>query len=132
MNHPTPSWVQHIALTPPSLRDNTADADRLLTVLRHRMGADAVVVDIDLLRRLPHHLRQWDYQARCVLFSDGFQTFLVDVADPRSSSACAGLAVDLGTTRVVARLIDLETTAVLAETSFENPQTGVGDDILTR
>ncbi|MFZ5563255.1 MAG: ASKHA domain-containing protein, partial [Thermodesulfobacteriota bacterium] len=26
----------------------------------------------------------------------------------------------------------LETTAVLAETSFENPQTGVGDDILTR
>lgn len=132
MNETNHTWVEHISLVPPSLGNNTADADRLLAALRQRLGTGVIAVELDLLRRLPDLLRQWDYKARCVVFFDGFQTFLVGVTDPRSNALCAGLAVDLGTTRVVARLIDLETAAVLAESSFENPQTAVGDDILTR
>jgi uncharacterized 2Fe-2S/4Fe-4S cluster protein (DUF4445 family) len=43
-----------------------------------------------------------------------------------------GVAVDLGTTTVVLRLIDLESGAPLATQSFENPQRFGGSDIMAR
>jgi len=44
----------------------------------------------------------------------------------------AGLAVDLGTSRVEMRLLDLTTAQALAATSFANPQETIGPDILAR
>jgi len=50
----------------------------------------------------------------------------------RSIGAIHGLAIDLGTTTVVVRLIDLETGEQVADTSFENPQRFGGSDIMSR
>jgi uncharacterized 2Fe-2S/4Fe-4S cluster protein (DUF4445 family) len=50
----------------------------------------------------------------------------------RSAGAVHGLAIDLGTTTVVVRLIDLETGDQVADTSFENPQRFGGSDIMSR
>ncbi len=128
----TPTWVEHISLSAPSLSDNIADTDRLLNKLKKRLQTESIRADLALIRKLPDNLRQWDYKVRCVLFSDGAITRLVGVTAGDDVSTVAGLAVDLGTTRVVIRLIDLETGRPLAEDSFENPQTRTGDDILTR
>jgi len=49
-----------------------------------------------------------------------------------SSGPIHGLAIDLGTTTIVARLVDLETGAPVAETSFENPQRFGGSDVMSR
>jgi uncharacterized 2Fe-2S/4Fe-4S cluster protein (DUF4445 family) len=43
-----------------------------------------------------------------------------------------GLAMDLGTTTVVLRLLDLETGETMADTSFENPQRFGGSDVMAR
>jgi uncharacterized 2Fe-2S/4Fe-4S cluster protein (DUF4445 family) len=43
-----------------------------------------------------------------------------------------GLAIDLGTTTIVVRLVDLETGGLVAETSFENPQRFGGSDVMSR
>ncbi len=43
-----------------------------------------------------------------------------------------GLAVDVGTTTVVARLVDLELGKILEVQSFENPQRFAGTDIMAR
>ncbi len=43
-----------------------------------------------------------------------------------------GVAVDLGTTTVVLRLVDLETGSSIATRSFENPQRFGGSDIMAR
>ncbi|MDY6905819.1 MAG: ASKHA domain-containing protein [Thermodesulfobacteriota bacterium] len=132
MSHQNKTWVEHVTLSPPSLNDNTADADRLINVLRQQIKVPHISMDLALTRSLPDHLREWNYSARCILFEDGNNTLLVGVTDPATDTVAAGMAIDLGTTRVVVRLIDLETTETLAESSFENPQTAVGDDILTR
>jgi uncharacterized 2Fe-2S/4Fe-4S cluster protein (DUF4445 family) len=50
----------------------------------------------------------------------------------RSTGPIHGLAIDLGTTTVVVRLIDLETGEQVADTSFENPQRFGGSDIMAR
>jgi uncharacterized 2Fe-2S/4Fe-4S cluster protein (DUF4445 family) len=50
----------------------------------------------------------------------------------RSAGPIHGLAIDLGTTTVVVRLIDLETGEQVADTSFENPQRFGGSDVMSR
>ena len=50
----------------------------------------------------------------------------------RSNYPVYGLAVDLGTTTIVVRLINLETGELVADSSFENPQRFGGSDIMAR
>ncbi len=125
-------WVRSLRLSPPSLKDNTADADRLLTTLGRELGVEWVGVDLALLRELPFRLRQWDYHVRCIFVKDAGRFHLVGVLGALEATPALGLAVDLGTSRVVARLLNLETGQVLAETSFDNPQIEIGPDVLTR
>lgn len=126
------SWIKTLQLTPPSLEDNTADADRLAEALKKSLGADTVSIPLDLLRRLPRCLRRQAYRARCVLFRDRQGLRLLDVLGSPRTDPAAGLAIDLGTTRVALRLMDLDSGATLAESAFDNPQIAVGPDILTR
>jgi uncharacterized 2Fe-2S/4Fe-4S cluster protein (DUF4445 family) len=129
---PPRRWVQEVTLAPPSLKDNTADADRLAAVLKARLGVSRLDIGLPLLRTLPERLRRWGYRARCLLFQDGPVGQLVAVTAPEDPAPLAGLAVDLGTTRVVLRLLDLETGATLAERAFDNPQIAIGPDVLVR
>ena len=128
----TSAWVQTLKLSLPSLNDNTADADRLIQALKSRLGADDIAVDLDLMRALPDILRNADYHVRCVLYKDRGGWGISGVLAAEDSTPVLGLAVDLGTTRVVLRLVNLSDGRSLAESSFDNPQLSVGPDILTR
>jgi uncharacterized 2Fe-2S/4Fe-4S cluster protein (DUF4445 family) len=50
----------------------------------------------------------------------------------RSPQPIHGLAMDLGTTTVVLRLLDLESGELIADTSFENPQRFAGAEVMSR
>lgn len=120
-------------LTPPSLSDNTADADRLCRALKAALGTEAFVhIDLELMRKLPALLRESEYQVRCAVLRDRKGYVLMDARSARSDRPFVGLAVDLGTTRVVLQLKDLESDAVLGDHAFTNPQTAIGPDVLTR
>ncbi|UCF95447.1 MAG: [Fe-S]-binding protein, partial [Desulfobacterales bacterium] len=125
-------WVHTISLSAPSLKDNTADADRLLRALKSQLGTGAIAIDLELLRRLPDCLRRWEFNLRCILFKDRHGSVLTGIRPAADSRPVAGLAVDLGTSRVVLRLLDLVSGAVLAESALDNPQIAMGSDILTR
>lgn len=128
----TPGWVVRVKLAPPTLNDNTADADRLLIALKRQLELTDIRVAANLLKQLPLLLREAEYAVRCVFFQDRGGGVLVHVAPEHTSDVTAGLAVDLGTTRVVLRLVDLAQQAVMAETAFDNPQAEIGPDILAR
>jgi uncharacterized 2Fe-2S/4Fe-4S cluster protein (DUF4445 family) len=125
-------WVKSVALNPPTLQDNTADAERLLAALKEHLQADNIDIDYDLLKQLPVLLRQWEFRVRCIVVRDRHRWLLTGITDAADDGPVAGLAVDLGTTRVVLRLIDLITGQALAESAFDNPQDAVGPDILAR
>jgi uncharacterized 2Fe-2S/4Fe-4S cluster protein (DUF4445 family) len=125
-------WVQTVALAPPTLRDNAGDADRLAAALKSQLAADVLAIDLSLLQDLPARLRAADYRMRCVVCSDRGQWVLTHLAPAASPRPAAGLAVDLGTSRVALRLLDLATGTVLQESDFDNPQGALGPDILTR
>jgi uncharacterized 2Fe-2S/4Fe-4S cluster protein (DUF4445 family) len=125
-------WVRQVDLAPPTLTDNTADADRLIGVLKRRLETDAIDIDLSLLKILPERLRESGCRVRCVLFRDRNRYVLIHIEPAQNPDLLAGLAIDLGTTRVVLRLIDLSSGEGMAESSFHNPQISVGPDILTR
>jgi uncharacterized 2Fe-2S/4Fe-4S cluster protein (DUF4445 family) len=132
MNNNAPPWIQTLSLEPPSINDNTADTDRLLHALKLQLNTEKVHVDLELIRRLPELLRQYAYRIRCILWKTHQQWHLLDVTAATDTRIAAGLAVDLGTTRVVLRLLDLATGRLLAESAFDNPQDSIGPDILAR
>lgn len=127
-----PSWVLSVHLPKPSIQDNTADVDRLLSKIRQRIDADQVTCDYRLMKRLSAILRASDYRVRCVLFKSASGWFLVDIQPDTDTKPVLGLAVDVGTTRVALRLIDLISGLNLAESTFDNPQIQIGPDVLTR
>jgi len=63
---------------------------------------------------------------------DGERILLDGIEIDRTTGPIHGLAVDLGTTTVVARLFDLETGEAVADASFENPQRFGGSDVMSR
>src|SRR5258708_9520030 len=63
---------------------------------------------------------------------DGNRILLDGREIERSSGPIHGLALDLGTTTVVLRLLNLESGEASADSSFENPQRVGGSDVMSR
>jgi len=63
---------------------------------------------------------------------DGDRILIDGVEVERSTGPIHGIAMDLGTTTIVLRLINLESGEVVADASFENPQRFAGSDIMAR
>ncbi|PTX91569.1 ferredoxin [Opitutus sp. ER46] len=63
---------------------------------------------------------------------EGDRVLLEGVEIDRRAGPLHGLAIDIGTTTVVLRLVNLETGDVVADASFENPQRFGGSDVMAR
>ncbi len=125
-------FVRHLKLDKPSLNNNTADAQRLELCLKKELGTDKIRMPLTLLKYLPSTLRSWNYEAKAVLFKDRFSWILVDLLDSDVDQPVLGVAIDIGTTRIVMCLIDLESGKESGEIGFDNPQVQIGPDVLAR
>ncbi len=132
MQNTPEGWTITIELPRPGLDDNRADADRLKAALKAAFNADTVEVGLPLMKHLPGCLRRWEYTLRCLCFNDYGRLRLLGIKSPEDESPFTGLALDLGTTRVVLRLVNLDTGEEVAEKAFDNPQIAIGPDILER
>ncbi len=121
-------WIAAINPAPPSLENNTADAERLISALNTEVDDIPISIDYLLLKKLPHILNNNPGQIDCLFFPEKGGITIIGLAEPRA----VGCAVDIGTTRVVMRLVDLKTSDTLAETAFDNPQAAIGPDVLAR
>lgn len=115
-----------LSLTPPSLDDLHADAERLQAALAQQHGISASATDVAALRQISPCLRGEDWQARVVVRDGEIIALLPLQARP------LGLAVDLGTTKIAAYLVDLETGRTLASRGLMNPQIAYGEDVIAR
>lgn len=79
---------------------------------------------------LPVSLR--DLKLEPTVTRDGDRILLDGEEIDRRGGAIHGIAMDLGTTTIVVRLLNLETGEVVADASFENPQRFGGSEIMAR
>jgi len=115
---------RYLELDPPTLADQTTDLDRLLAPLDDL----SLRVDVDVLRSIGRTLRANDFKVTAVVVDD----VLIDVEPGDTTARCFGLAFDLGTTTVVASLLDVTTGTPLAVSSALNRQQPFGGDVITR
>ncbi len=122
-------WAhRHILTVPaPTLQEQTADLDRLLSVWPGPPGLSPSF-SLGALRQLPLALRA--DQGRITLLRVDDQ--VVYIAPEQGPRRLLGIAFDIGTTTVVGYLMDLETGKELAVSSLLNPQTRYGDDVVSR
>ncbi|WP_027719454.1 DUF4445 domain-containing protein [Desulfovirgula thermocuniculi] len=118
----------NLALPPPRLGDGAADVERLVAALGRRLGGAAVGVPLEVMRRVPHVLREagWHVTATVGAFAPGHWE-LVDLEAGDTTGRHFGLAVDVGTTTLAACLVDLNTREVLAEDAAGNGQVAEGE-----
>ena len=115
---------RYVELTEPTLSDQRSDSQRLWDAL------DDLVLrsDLHVMRRLPKVLRASDFRVTAVIVDD----VLIDVEPGDTTARRFGIAYDLGTTTVVATLLDLSTGTPVAVGSMLNPQQPFGADVITR
>ncbi|MFZ5996073.1 MAG: ASKHA domain-containing protein [Nitrospirota bacterium] len=117
-----------ITLDRPSPSDKRADRERLLDGLVAQGITAPVEIDIDLLRILPSTLRVHDFRLQPTL---GFTRDMARVLSFGGRPVYA-LAVDIGTTNIVASLVDVLNNKKISTLEYENPQVEFGLDVLTR
>jgi len=118
----------YVEVSPPVLDSVIADRERLLIALEKTYGIRRPVLDPFVLRKLPHTLRS-DREGVTVAIRSKDE--IIDLYPGRRDSLF-GVAFDVGTTTVVAFLMDLITGDRLSVKSAMNPQIAIGDDVITR
>lgn len=115
-----------LELVPPSLTDLRADADRLRDALVAFTGDPHIQIDWSVLHELPSHMRARRWRTTAILH-DGEVVALLPLGETP-----LGLAVDVGTTKLAAYLVDLTTGRTLATQGAMNPQIAYGEDVMAR
>lgn len=113
----------YFELDPPTLDNPLADLENLQSVLGRKLK-----VDISILAELPVFLRKNDFRGTAAVSG----THLISLERGNTVSANFAVAVDLGTTSIVASLVNLHRGAIIATKGIMNPQAKFGDDVISR
>jgi uncharacterized 2Fe-2S/4Fe-4S cluster protein (DUF4445 family) len=115
---------RYVELTEPTLADQKPDMARLLAAIDDL----ELRVDLHALRRLPTVARAADFRFTAVVVD----AVLIDVEPGDTTERRFAIAFDLGTTTVVATLLDTSTGTPAAVASMLNKQQPFGADVITR
>ncbi|HWD75766.1 MAG TPA: ASKHA domain-containing protein [Solirubrobacteraceae bacterium] len=115
---------RHLILEEPTLEDQRSDLQRVLDALDDLEPH----APIELLRTLGGTLRRSHFDVTAVVCDDE----LIDVEPGDTTARRFAIAFDLGTTTVVATLLDLDSGQPAAVRSMLNRQQPFGADVITR
>jgi len=115
---------RYVELEEPTLEDQRSDLERLLDA----MDDVEPRVPLEVVRGLGRTLRASDWKVTAVLADD----LLIAVEPGDTSVRRHAIAFDLGTTTVVATILDLETGQPMAVRSILNAQQPFGADVISR
>jgi uncharacterized 2Fe-2S/4Fe-4S cluster protein (DUF4445 family) len=116
----------------PSLEDNLSDLSRLFRSIRAKIDAPVMQAGLKNIRRLPQVLRRGNWKVTCTLGERGGTKEVLEIEEGDTSARNYGVAIDVGTTTVVAHLIDLNTSKIVATDATYNSQIVFGEDVITR
>lgn len=118
----------YVEVEPAVLGDPRGDWERLAQALQDQWQLTELVIDPRALVTLQSILREGDFAVTVTIWQDKEVLRL----QPGYQDGIYGLAVDVGSTTVVAHLCDLRTGSVLATQSAMNPQVRFGEDLMSR
>ena len=126
------SQKQYLELPLPTEDDPRSDQQRILDSLMAAGVEERVHIPVHILRELYPLLDNAKWKITVSLAWNGENWEMVEIEEGDTTAQHYGLAVDLGSTTVVARLLDCNSGEILKEVSCFNKQIQWGTDILSR
>jgi len=115
---------RYVELEEPTLHDQRTDIVRLFDAIDDIEGTASLAA----MRNIPRVMRAANFKVTAVFVDQEF----IDIEAGDTTGFRHGIAYDLGTTTVVATLLDLNTGTPLAVKSMLNKQQPFGADVITR
>ncbi|MEW6355800.1 MAG: ASKHA domain-containing protein [Planctomycetota bacterium] len=122
----------YLELAPPTMQDPTADHERVYEAIRRIEGNIEMQTGYQILRRMPTILRENDWKITATIARRRSIAEMVQIEAGDTSQRNFGVAVDIGTTTVVAYLVDLETSQAIDSHAKYNSQARFGEDYIKR
>lgn len=126
------SQKRYLELPLPTEDDPRSDQQRILDSLMAAGVEERVHIPVHILRELYPLLDNAKWKITVSLAWNGENWEMVEIEEGDTTAQHYGLAVDLGSTTVVARLLDCNSGEILKEVSCFNKQIQWGTDILSR
>ncbi|MFN3467234.1 MAG: 2Fe-2S iron-sulfur cluster-binding protein, partial [Candidatus Brocadiales bacterium] len=117
----------YLELEPPTLDDSLPDYERLkrAIMLKADIPMEHLEAGLEILKEIPSHLRRTGedhYRATVTIAQRGVMQEIIRIEPGDTTQADWGLAVDVGTTTIVAELVNLATARVLDIEATYNSQ----------
>ena len=122
----------YLALAAPTMEDNVPDVERIARELRKELGWHTFDIPLDCLQDLSTKLRENDWKVTVTVARHGENYRILRIEPFDTAQSHYGLAVDVGTTTVVAQLLNLNTGEVLDVEGCHNKQASFGEDVISR
>jgi uncharacterized 2Fe-2S/4Fe-4S cluster protein (DUF4445 family) len=122
----------YLELNEPSSEDNIGDIDRIIRELRKRTEYQTFEVSLRCLRGLASKLRNNDWRITATIARRGDLWRILQIEPGDTSDENYGLAIDVGTTTVVAQLVHLKSGNVVGVAGSYNLQAHYGEDVISR
>jgi len=122
----------YLELQEPSTEDNIGDSDRIIRELKRKTSYSSYERSLRCLQGVGATLRDnnWSVTATIARQQNGWKILEIEPGD--TSDANYGLAIDVGTTTVVAQLLHLKSGKVIGTAGAHNLQSNYGEDVITR
>ena len=111
-----------LELPPPTLKDNVSDLERLYREVRKKRDIPILQTGLANVKKIGRLFRESNWQVTVLLGKRNGTTEIVLIEPGNTSRRDFGLAFDIGTTTIVAQLIDLKTKKALSTKAAYNKQ----------
>ncbi len=122
----------YVEMSPPTVQDHTADHERLYLAIREQVDAPIMQTGFRVLQKLPKLLQNCNYKVTVTIGRRGDTTEVIEVEAGNHCKRNFAIAVDLGTTTVVAHLLDLTNAETIDTEATYNSQINFGEDYIRR
>jgi len=121
-----------VEMSPPTVHDNTADHERLYLAIREQIDAPVMQTGFRILQKLSKLFVEANYKVAVTIGQRGGTIEVIDVEVGKRCETNLAVAIDLGTTTVVAHLIDLKNATTIDTEATYNSQINFGEDYIRR
>jgi uncharacterized 2Fe-2S/4Fe-4S cluster protein (DUF4445 family) len=122
----------YLELPPPTLEDNITDIERVSRELRRKLGWHSYEISLNCLQHLSDTLRDHDWKVTATVVKHTGRYRIQKIEPLNTTSHNYGMAIDVGTTTLVAQLLDLRTGKVIGVDGTHNMQAQYGEDVISR
>ena len=121
-----------LKVDPPTLENNLADCQRIQACVEKATGISSMQTGLKIIRRMPGILRENDFTVTAVIGRRRGVAEIMDVEPGDTSANNTMVIVDVGTSTVVAHLIDAVSGKTLGAQACFNSQATYGREVTAR